>query len=403
MKKQLTLSYGSIQGTYWMYYGAILSFASVFLLSKDYSNSEIGMILATASTLSVILQPLIADLADRSKSAVPTVLISIITAGLLLITAALFLFPTKSMILSILFILLGAWHAALQPLINSMAFSISPSQDPINFGLTRSGGSIAYAALCYLLGILVTAFGIQTIPATGTLVLFLLLLCLGVTHQLYLRSANFRSTESAASHDAVTPKTIDLKAFLGRNKAFIVFNAGIVLIFFQNSVLNNYLMQILMEVGGTSSDMGSLFSFMALLELPGLVFFKQLRQRFTCQFLLKVSSIAFTVKILLILTATSVSLIYVAFLFQLISFPIFLSASVHLVDETMEQGEAVKGHSFVTGAMTLSAVFASLLGGAILDHGGSFPLLVLSTTLAAAGTVIVFLAVDSINACNSSR
>lgn len=396
MKKQLTLSYGSIQGTYWMYYGAIMSFASVFLLSKDYSNSEIGMILAAASTLSVILQPLIADFADRSKSAVPTVLIAIITVGLLLFTAALFLFPTKSIMLSILFILLGAWHAALQPLINSMAFSISTSQDPINFGLTRSGGSIAYAALCYLLGILVTVYGIQAIPASGTLVLLLLLLSLGATHHLYQPSAKLRSLESAPVHGTINPEPIDLKAFLGRNKAFIVFNAGTVLIFFQNSVLNNYLMQILMEVGGTSSDMGSLFSFMALLELPGLVFFKQLRQRFTCQFLLKVASIAFTLKILLILTATSVSLIYLAFLFQLISFPIFLSASVHLVDETMGQGEAVKGHSFVTGAMTLSAVFASLLGGAILDHSGASLLLVLSTTLAALGTVILFLAVGNI-------
>jgi PPP family 3-phenylpropionic acid transporter len=42
-----------------------------------------------------------------------------------------------------------------------------------------------------------------------------------------------------------------------------------VLIFFQNAVLNFYLMQIIINMGGTSSQMGRLFSFMALLELPG--------------------------------------------------------------------------------------------------------------------------------------
>jgi PPP family 3-phenylpropionic acid transporter len=63
--------------------------------------------------------------------------------------------------------------------------------------------------------------------------------------------------------------------------------------------------------------------------------------------MLKVSSIAFVLKILLTYMAPSVGFLYLAFLFQLISFPIFLSASVHLVDEVMEKGEAVKGQSLL--------------------------------------------------------
>ena len=42
MKKSLNISYSAVQGSYWMYFGAIMSFASVFLLSKNYTNSEIG-------------------------------------------------------------------------------------------------------------------------------------------------------------------------------------------------------------------------------------------------------------------------------------------------------------------------------------------------------------------------
>ena len=66
MKKLLNFDYACIQGTYWMLYGILSSFASVFLLSRGYSNSEIGVILAAANVAAVVLQPLAADLADRS-------------------------------------------------------------------------------------------------------------------------------------------------------------------------------------------------------------------------------------------------------------------------------------------------------------------------------------------------
>jgi PPP family 3-phenylpropionic acid transporter len=193
-------------------------------------------------------------------------------------------------------------------------------------------------------------------------------------------------------------EAITLKDFVARNGMFLVFSASIVLVFFQNSVFNTYLLQILMDVGGNSGQMGRLFSFMALLELPGLFFFSRIRTRFSCQFLLKVASVAFVLKVFLSYLAPSVGFVYLAFLFQLISFPIFLSASVHLVDEVMEKGEAVKGQSLITGMITLSTVFASLLGGVILDRSGASLLLLVSTVLCVIGTVIVILSVDRIRA-----
>jgi PPP family 3-phenylpropionic acid transporter len=62
----------------------------------------------------------------------------------------------------------------------------------------------------------------------------------------------------------------------------------------------------------------------------------------------------------------------------------------------MEKGEAVKGQSLVTGMMTLSGVFASLLGGAVLDIGGPSQLLLISTILAIVGTISIFLTVNRV-------
>ena len=67
MKRLLNLEYAGIHGTYWMLYGAVCSFASVFLLGKGYSNADIGIILAVGNVAAVFMQPLLADMADRSK------------------------------------------------------------------------------------------------------------------------------------------------------------------------------------------------------------------------------------------------------------------------------------------------------------------------------------------------
>jgi len=396
MKKILNFEYGTIQGTYWMYYGVIMSFSSIFLLGKNYTNSEIGIILALSSILAIALQMLLADIADRSKKLSPIGITEIITIGLLLATAIMLIFTGKSLILSFVFIIIGAFLTALQPLINSTAFYISHSGYEINFGITRAGGSIAYAVLCAMLGYIVTKYSIQSIPIVGVVVLILLLLSLVLTKKSYKKSISKNSVFSNIVENIDNKETISFKEFIKRNKIFIIFSLGIVGVFFENSVFNNYLIQILLNVGGNSSQMGNLFSFMAILELPCLIFFSQLRRRFSCQSLLKLASVAFTFKVFIVFMAKSVAFIYLGFLFQLISFPIFLSASVHLVDEVMEKGEAVKGQALITGMITLSNIFASLIGGAILDLSGASLLLFISTIICIIGTIVIFASVGKI-------
>lgn len=305
---------------------------------------------------------------------------------------------------------------ALQPLINSMAFYLTTKERKINFGVARSAGSMAYAILTSILGALVVSYGVNAIPTMGILIVILLLVSLWLTRKLYKGALEKnKAITKKVENEYKNPNkedggyrvkteehdVINLKDFILGNKVFILFTFCIVLIFFQNSVFNNYLMQILSAVGGDSKEMGRLFSFMAVLELPGLIFFNRLRERFSCQFMLKVSSIAFTLKVIFCFMANTVTLIYIGFLFQLISFPIFLSASVHLVDEVMKKGEAVKGQSAITAMMTLSAVFASLAGGAILDFSGPSLLLLISAILAGLGTLIIVLTVDKIKSHRS--
>ena len=127
MEKRLNISNSCVQGTYWMVYAVVGSFASVFLLARGYSNSEIGVILALANVVAVVLQPMIADYADRSRKVSLIGLIQIMAMVMLVLMAALFVLQKKTLALSVVFLLLLAWHTSLQPLVNSLSFKLAES------------------------------------------------------------------------------------------------------------------------------------------------------------------------------------------------------------------------------------------------------------------------------------
>lgn len=400
MKFRLNFSYGCVHGTYWMIYGIVSSFASVFLLGRGYLNTEIGVILAVANVVAVVIQPLAADLADRSKRVSTIGISQIMTIMMMVMTVGLFALRGKSTALSVIFILLIAWHTAVQPLINSLSFKLSDSGVHINFGMARSVGSLSYSVLCAVLGVLVERLGIEVLPISAEIVMAMMAVSLLLTKRQYDKTkVQYKENETGSAETAVSKETaseINLLEFIRRNKIFFIANIGVIGLYFSNSVMNNYLMQIVTEVGGNSADMGRILSLMAFLEIPTLVFFDKLRKKFTCQFMLKIAAIGFTIKILMCHIAATVVMILAAQVFQLIAFGLFLPAMVHFIDEIMSEGEAVKGQSVFTMMVTITTMLSSLIGGAILDISGAKMLTLVSLVATAAGAVIIIATVDRI-------
>ena len=396
MKNKLHLSYTAVQGAYCMLFAVVLSFSSVYLLAKGYTNTEIGTILALVNIISVVLLPFFGDAADKSKKLSLAQITGIFTFILLLLTAMLFLFNARSIILTLVFVLLGGLTISLSPIINSIAFRYSSFNNPINYGVARSGGSIAYSIISMLLGYLTLTYGANTVPAVGIGVLISLILALFATEKYYHKGLNSYPDEQGSVKTVKLDEPISLIDFVKGNKMLFLFSFGTLLVFFQNAIVNNYLYQIITPLGGTGNDMGRIFSFMAFLELPGLFFFSRLKQKISFQAMLKISSIAFVLKVLFTYTATTVGGVYLAFLFQLVSFPFYLAGSIHLVNEVTKRGEAVKGQALISGMIALSAVFASLWGGVILDSSGPSQLLLISTILCVLGAGVVIISVGKI-------
>lgn len=421
MKKLLNFEYATIHGTYWMFYGVICSFSSVFLLAKDYSNTDIGIILAVGSVLAVVMQPLIADFADRTKKISLIGIMQIMTVMMMAMTVGLYVFERKSIVLTVIFVMLTAWITVIQPLANTLSFKLERSGLHINFGVCRSFGSLAFAVLVAFLGTIVENLGVITIPVSGEIVLVLLLISLYFTNLHYNKACRANGIKESGLNAGVLQESqqakergktegaldieealldeeeiITLMDFVKSHKLFIILNLGIVGLYFSNSVLNNFMMQIVADVGGNSEDMGRIFSVMAALEIPTMVFFDRLRKHFSNELLIKIAGVGFVVKIAMCYFAKSVEMIFVAHFFQLFSFALILPAMVSFINETMKKGEAVKGQAVYTMMVTVGTVLASLSGGVILDMSGAKMLCLVATVITAAGAAVIFAVVDKV-------
>ena len=402
MKLAMNLGYGSVHGFYWMSYGAICSFASVFLLARGYSNTDIGIMTAVSNVAAVFLQPLMADIADRSKRFSLVSVSSIATVALMVLCVGTFVLQQKSAALTVIFVLLMGGNISLQPLFNSLCYKLQECGISINFGVGRSIGSLAYSILVMFLGTLAEEKGLFVLPLTAEITMALTLASLALVIWQFRKAKAMQTgdSESGAAEilqgDAEGEEDINLVQFVKRNKIFMVLMLGVLGIYFSNGVLNTFMLQVIQPLGGDSEDMGRIFSVMAFLEIPTMLFFEQINRKFSCQTLMKVAGIGYVAKTALIWRASSVHMVLAAQFIQQFSFALLLPAIVKLIGISMSEGEAVKGQALFTTVTTIAYIVCSLVGGVILDLWGAGILMTIATVFTAVGAVVILMTVDRI-------
>lgn len=382
--KNLTASYAVIQGLYWMYFAAIMSFSGFFLLSGGFSNTQIGILAAIAGLLSAILQPVLAGYADQPQS--PSLKRLIQLLYLLQLILVIGLFFSHSLILTGL--LYGSSIALLQlmtPFINSLGMESINQGHSLNFGLARGMGSVAYACICYILGIITVKAGPVSIPVTVTL---LTLLALGI-----LIRFPFSKTPTAgdASNTSQTRSDSNPILFFKKYKRFFLILLGCIFIYLSHILLNNFNFQIAQAKGGGSAEMGTASAIAAMCELPTLFLFGYIIRKFRCDLLIKTAGIFFTIKALGTLLAPSILVFYGVQIFQMLGWGLMTAASVYYVNALMEPEDAIKGQAYFTMAYTLGSVLGSFLGGTLIDLAGVHTMLLFATVSAFIGTLIILI------------
>ena len=393
-RKSLNIKYMASQIFYFGAFAAMMGYASVYLLYKGFSNSTIGIILSLCSILAVFMQPALASFADNHKNIEIRKIINTIVAIAIILSVALLVIPTNQTLIFILIVAIFSLETTIMPLINTLAFIFEKYGIQINFGIARGLGSVAYALTSMALGYIVEWFSPDLLPICYVVFNALLFI---VVHLFVLpKNAQIVNADEESETEAEVQENVSLLKFSSKYKKFIVFLLGFVLVYFAHTIINNFFIQIVTNVGGNSSDMGNAVFLAAMLELPTMAYFTKLSQKVNCGTLIKASIVLFLAKHAITYLATNMVMIYIAQVLQMGAYALFIPASVYYVNCKVDNKDIVKGQSFVTTSMTMSGVFANIIGGILLDAVGVSEVLLIGVILSLIGAVIVLFTVEKV-------
>lgn len=380
--KNYNLRYFLMQGCYWALSCIIFGFSAVYLQGKQYTNYQIGVIFAAGNIVGCVAQPLIAGHIDKNSKTLLRYILSTLALSLALMLGVLFL-PSACLPLSAAFVLLIAGNILLQPLCISLCLYLNALGSDISFSTARALGSFSYALTSVVLGVL-----IERVSAAAMPVSYILISAVFGALALYCTLGVKPGNMDGTPHPSAAEKPSGFIEFIRENKRFAFFLLGTSLLYFTHSLLGNFMIEFVRNVGGNSSDLGSILAFMTLTEVPVMLLFSRLTKRFSSASLMRFAVIMFTVKELAIFLAGSVAMFYAAEALQAFSFAIFVPASVRYVSEVIEKRNSAKGQTYITAVISLASIFASLIGGALLDSVGAKAALFIGVLVSAAGTLV---------------
>lgn len=384
--KTLTVNYAMIQSVIIMGYCSIFSFASVFLLSRGFTNSQVGLTLTLSCAAALFFQPLAAAFADQTRRFSLRSIVSFMLGLVSFFGLILYLTPAVFLPTAILYILLVLVFSTPVTLVTSMSMEHINKGVPINFSLARGIGSFAFAILSFLLGYLVEEFGAGVVMLVNIVLGFA-----GVILVSTFKKANKQNSSLTDSEDAAA----GLLEFAQQNKRFLAVIASIALLFFSHVLINTYSIQIVENVGGSSADMGIGVAIAGLLELPAMAMFPLIYKKLqNAGLLMKIAAGFFIVKTLITLLAPNVFWFDVAQCFQFFAYAMFTPASVFYVNEVIRDADNNKGQAIMGMTMGISGLIANFFGGYILDTSGGVTMMLIIGILVSFAGFLMLIFID---------
>ena len=382
------IEYSLAQSGYWMSLCAAVSCAAVFLQARGYTNSQLGLVLAAGNAAGFILSIYLGGVVDRSEKVdtVDMLWILLIAQGLIIVS--LFFLPGRSAALSVCYSLYLTVNVCIIPLINQLCFDLNTIGCDINYGVDRGIGSLAYALCAAALGALVDRFGTELLIPAGLVIDGLQMVVL------FFITLRFRRSTVSRVADTVTERGSSMLSFVKDNSRFCLLMLGLMLMWFTYRLFDNFLINIVRNVGGGTQDMGNLNAFMAVLELPAMFLYARIAKRQSASRSIRIALVFLAVKALCIALSTTLPMLFAAHSVQAVSYALLTPAQVDYTNKIIPRKDATRGQSLSYAVSTVGGIFATFFGGRMYDTLGVRPTLMIGVAVSVIGMAVSQLAVE---------
>ncbi len=386
--KGLTIHYAAIYAFLFMLICGTGGYTNNYLLYRGFSPSTIGIILTCISILTLVFQTGLAPIIDRS-SKLDEKKTLLLTMGAATVCYALMIVVPMGSALIIPLVIVGMSAAMMgMPFLNTIAFLYEKEGQTINFGLCRGIGSLAYALGGQVIGRLL-AWKTEKILPVYLLVMVLISLAAVATLRVPAR-------EAKSGEAKVEEKQISYGEFFRKYKKLIPACAALILLFFAHMLLNNYMINVLMEIGGTTADQGNVIFLQAVVELPPMFLFAWIMKKVKINKLMIISACAFALKHILMVLASNMVIFYMSCVLQMFAYALLAPTIVYFATENVGEEDRNKGQAIVNATSTVGGLFASFLGGILLTAVGVHTTLTISAGATVLGAVMMIMAIRSL-------
>lgn len=387
MKAGWTIKYTILNMAYFVAFCTVHAYAAVFLLANGFNNTEVGILLAVANITSAILQPVVAGIIDRPGYLTNKRFILIAVLIIMLGALILLFVPGNKVVIFAVYAIIYMIQFVYQPVMTALSFEYQKAGYDIYYGLARGLGSASFAFTSMFIGKIVENNGVTVLLWTTVAAMILSVIAILMFKNIEGSSADKDESEKAANRGHT-----GFVDFLKAYPAFSLFLVGVICFFFAHNMINDFMIQIIRNLGGNETELGYANFLQAILELPVMALIGFILKKISANKLLLISGVAFFIKILILVFAKSMSHMYLSQSVQLFAYAVFIPAGAYYVSSTMEELDQVKGQAFITSAITIGGVFSNLVSGVILDHSNIKTMLLTGSMVCGVGVIIAFVA-----------
>ena len=297
------------------FFGAIISTQLIpYLKTKNYDEQQSGIILASIAIFCVLFHIFFGLLSDKNGKIKKYFIIIIVVCVLL---SSYFYLTNNNFILTFLIVgMIGGLCRCFQSLVDTWIFQVKDYKK--NFNIYKCSGSIGWGIGCFAVAIILRLFNFKIISFISVFIGLLIL----------YNTKNIKDIES-------NKHSIKLK-YIGKllqNKEYILINLIMLLLFTMGCADIYLVVNKLISIGGTQLHIGLKWGFQSLVEAPMFFMMSKLVDKYGHIKLLLFSTIMFGLRFLLYSLINSPNLLVLSGIMQMITFPIALYCTKHMIDE----------------------------------------------------------------------
>lgn len=345
------LFHAGISCFFYLAFGAFSVVLSMYCQDIGMSASQISYIVSFSPFVSIVTQPYFGYLADKWKSCKKVSMLLLLLSG---ISMFVFAISRNFWVLLLSSGLAIGFMNAVTPLTDRIGVS-----SPYDFGKIRLWGSIGYAIMAQVSGILyqyISPFSNYMVAVLGTLIG---IICV------------YMVSDPRIEQDASSSKTVSLfdgMKVLVHNKEFMIFLAISFFFWGVNSTNYNYLSIFIRSRGGGASQVGTYQLCATLFEIPMILATDFLVKKVSYRTIMIFAICTSIVNFLWYSTLPSVGMIIAVFVFKGFSTILFTMITVRLVIELVP-GMYVSSAYGIQSMLGrgLGAMLFQLAGGRIID------------------------------------